>query len=465
MPLVLGVGSSVHSTRVEVRDADSGQLFGSGRAEHPQVAEPFHEQDPAVWWNGLVDARRDAGGALGISTIAVAAQTDGLVVLDSEGRVIRPAKLRSDPDAAADAAGLVDALGVAEWVHSCGSVPRASSAIAKLAWLRRMEPDAFARVARVVSPHEWLNFRLSKKTVTDRGDASTTGYYSSRDDQWRTDLLSLVDDQREWSRCLPRVLEPGEAAGDRDGVVIAVGTGDHMAAALGLALRPRDLVLSLDSMCMFTVRERPTEDPSGDVSGLADATGQFLPLVHTEDVAELLATFAGVLGVDQNGFDRLALDAPPGAMGISLTPPRAMASRDAPERARSLVGISTDVSPELVARAAVEGAVHGLLARMDALRHADVPVGGRLVLLGTRSHALPQVLADLAARPVAIPQGDRVVAGACVQAASTFHGVPADDVATAWRLDRLREIDPDPDCDAEDLRARYRRATGRAEDR
>lgn len=462
--MVLGVGSSTQSTRVEVRDADTGQIFGSGRATHPDVPQSRGEQDPNVWWNALVDARRDAGGALGVAAVAVAAQTHGLVVIDSGGRVIRPAKLRHDTDAAPDASALVEALGgPSEWVHACGSVPASSFPVAKLAWLRRVEPDAFARVARMMLPHDWLTLRLSRKAVTDRGDASTTGYFSPRENRWCDELLALVDGERDWARCLPRVLEPGEPAGDRDGVMIATGTGDAMAAALGVALRPRDLVVSLDPPCVFTVRDRPTEDPLGEVSGLADATGRFLPLVGTDEDTAVLRTFARLLGVDQNGLDRMALDAPPGAEGVLLVPPRETGPRGRRARAGTLSGLRGDASPALVARAVVEGVAQGLLDHVDALRHADVPVGGRLVLLGPRSHALPQVLADLANRPVALPKGDRVVAGASVLAAAALHGRPPEEVAEAWDLGRAREIDPDPNVDAEELRARYRSACERAE--
>src|SRR5690349_2128731 len=136
MALVLGVGSSSRSTKVELRDADSGEVLASGRADHQHAPGAVSEQDPAIWWNGLVDARRDAGGALGVSTISVAAQTHGLVVVDGDGQLIRPAKLRADRDASRDAQLLVDALGgPAEWSHACGSMPTAAFSVAKLAWL------------------------------------------------------------------------------------------------------------------------------------------------------------------------------------------------------------------------------------------------------------------------------------------------------------------------------------------
>jgi xylulokinase len=459
MPLVLGIGSSERSTAVELRDADTGELFGSGRAAHSVPDGTIREQDAHVWWNALVDARRDAGGALGVNAVAVAAQMQGLVVLDGEGQLIRLAKLGHDREVARDAEALVEVLGGPEpWAQACGSVPDSSFAISKLAWLRRTAPDEFARVAKVMQPHDWLTFRLSRKVVTDRGDASSTGYFSPRDEEWRPDLLALVDPDKSWGPCLPRVVDSGQAAGDREGVMIATGTGAAMAAAIGLGLQPRDVVVALDQNSVFTVRERPTEDPSGQVSGFADATGRFLPLVSSNDALGLLESFASILGVDQNRFDRLALDAPPGANGVQLFPAEA-ARPGRPGRRGMLTGFDADATPSLIARAAVEGVGHRILDDIESLRHADVPVGGRLCLLGgTRSHALSQVLADLSGRPVSLPKGDRVVAGACVLGSAALRGVSSDELASAWGLDRARELEPSGRVDSDELRSTYKRA-------
>src|SRR5207249_2319566 len=122
---------------------------------------------------------------------------------------------------------------------------------------------------------------LTGEPVTDRGDASGTGYFSPADSVWRTDLLALVDDSLDWETMLPTVLGPLDAAGHWEGrdVLVAPGTGDNMAAALGVGLRPGDLAISLGtSGTAYAVSETPTADPSGAVAGFADATGRFLPL-------------------------------------------------------------------------------------------------------------------------------------------------------------------------------------------
>lgn len=407
-----------------------------------------------AWWQALVEARHDAGGALGVSSVAVAAQTQGLVVLDEQARIARPAKLGCDTEAAPDADALVEALGgPAEWVHACGSVPDASFTIAKLAWLRRNEPDVYTRTAKVMLPHDWLTFRLSRKVVTDRGDASGTGYWSPREERWRPDVLTLIDAERDWAACLPRVLAPEEPAGDREGVLIAGGTGATMAMAIGVALKPRDIVVDVGEITsVYTVRERPTEDPNGVVVGLADATGRYLPMVRSRSGFRMVDAFARMLDVDTRRIDQLATNAPPGAGGMVLVPD--------PRGTASLHGIPNDASPELLARAVIECVAAGIIEAVDALRVADVPVGGRIVLVGegAKGHALQHALADITGRPVSVPQGDRVAAGACVLAASALDGTPSDEHATAWNLEKGREVEPDPRIDPEDLRATLRAA-------
>ncbi len=465
MPLVLGVDSSPHATTVELRDSDDGRLYGSGRVAHPTESIGAVDQDPAVWWQALVEARHEAGGALGVAAVAVAAQQPGLVVLDEGGRLVRPARVRGDEAAAGDAERLVEALGPDEWAAACGSVPAPSFTISKLAWLRRTEPEAFARIAAVLQPHDWLTYRLSRRAVTDRGDASGTGYWSPREERWRPDLLELVEPEKNWAACLPKVLGPSEPAGDREGVVIAAGTGDAMGAALGLALEPHDVVVDLGpSGKVFSVRERPTEDPSGSVIGLADATGRFLPLVDSLDVASIIESFAGVLGVDRGRFDQLALGAAPGASGLVLVPALEGRLSGRPVDAGGVLsGIRADLSAELVARAVVEGVACAILDAIDALRAADVPVGGRCYLMGqgARSHAIQGALADLGARPISVPKGDRVATGACVQGAAVLLGVSPTEVAAAWQLHDAREVEPSANTDAEAIREHYRAARER----
>lgn len=467
MPLVLGVDSSTQSTKVEIRDADSGKLVGSGQAAHPATHPPRSEQDPNAWRDALVEARHQAG-APPVVAMAVAAQQHGLVALDTNGHVIRPAKLWNDTESAPDAAWLVEQLGGPEpWATACGSVPVASLTITKLSWLHRNEPEHFERIAHVLLPHDWLTHRMTARFTTDRGDASGTGYWSPHDEKWRPDLLEIVDADKDWVACLPEVLGPSEPVREREGAVIAPGTGDNMAAALGVGLAPGNIAISIGtSGTVFTVSERPVADPSGAVAGFADATGRYLPLVCTLNATKVTDVFARLLGVDQAGFDRLALNAPPGAGGIVLVPYLdGERTPNRPDATGALTGLRGDVTAEQVARAAVEGVVCGLLDGLDALRAAGVRVTGAdgITLLGggARSHAYQRALADLSCWPVRVPRGNEHVAtGACVQAAATLHGEAPEDVAASWQLGAGHDVEPDPRVDGHGIRAAYAAARG-----
>ena len=471
MPLVLGVDSSTSACKVEVRDADSGELVASGRAPHPPTSPPRSEQDPAAWWDAFTTACDQAQvfGRHRPAAVAVAGQQHGLVVLDSAGAVLRPAKLWNDTESAEDAGRLVERLGAHAWADACGSVPVASFTVTKLAWLARCEPDTFARVASVLLPHDWLTGHLTGRRTTDRGDASGTGYWSPAEGRYRLDLLALVDPDRDWAPMLPPVLGPAEAAGtwEATGALVAPGTGDNMAAALGLGLQPGDIALSFGtSGTAFTVTDAPTADGTGTVAGFADATGRFLPLVCTLNATKVTDTVARLLGVDAAGLDQLALAAPPGAGGLVLVPHLdGERTPNRPDATGTLSGLRNDTSRELVARAAVEGVVANLLAGADALVEGGIEAAtGRLVIVGggARSSGVPAG----GRRPHRTPghrrsKSDELVArGAALQAAVTLAGRDFDDIAGEWGPGRSTKVEPDPAANGGAIRAAYADAAG-----
>ena len=154
--LVAGVDSSTQSCKVVVRDAATGELVRSGRADHPDGTEV----DPAAWWTALQAALGQAGGLDDVAALAVGAQQHGMVCLDENGDVVRPALLWNDTRSAGAAADLVAERGPAEWVRATGSVPVASFTVTKLRWLAEHEPASAGRTAAVAcrttgSPGGW----------------------------------------------------------------------------------------------------------------------------------------------------------------------------------------------------------------------------------------------------------------------------------------------------------------------
>lgn len=317
MVFVIGVDSSTQSTKAVLVDADDGRVIETRHAPHPRGTEV----DPWAWLAAFDQTAADLPGSA--AAIGVGGQQHGMVALDHAGMPVRDALLWNDTRSAPQAARLVTEMGGPQaCAEAIGSVMVASFTASKLRWLREVEPDNAARVDRVLLPHDYVSLHASApgtEPFTDRGDASGTGYFDSVTDQWRPDLAELALGHRPR---LPRVIGPGRAAGHtRDGAVISAGTGDNMAAALGMGLEPGDVLVSLGTSAVASaISTVPIADASGTVTGFADATGHWLPMVTTMNGAGVLDLQRTWLGVDHEEFDALALGSTPGAGGVRILP-------------------------------------------------------------------------------------------------------------------------------------------------
>jgi xylulokinase len=424
--LVAGVDSSTQSCKVVIVDAATGALVRSGRASHPEGTEV----DPAAWWTALQEAIAAAGGLDDVAAISVAGQQHGMVVLDAEGDVIRPALLWNDTRSAAAATQL--AAEFPDIVARTGSRPVASFTATKLRWLRDAEPENAARVAAVALPHDWLTWRLRGfgpgdadfgQLTTDRSDASGTSYWNPHTGDYDRELLvaALGHDA-----ILPRVLGPGESPGTlSSGQIVGPGAGDNAGAALGLGAREGDVVVSIGtSGTVFAV----TGSPAGSetVAGFADASGLFLPLVATLNAARVLDSTAALLAVDHNALGDLALAAEPGADGLVLQPWfEGERTPNRPDATASLFGMTLgSTTRENLARAAVEGLLCGLAAGFDAVREVGV-VAQRILLIGgaAQNPAVSTIASQVFDVPVVVPEpGEYVALGGAVQAAWVLTG-------------------------------------------
>jgi xylulokinase len=466
MTLVAGVDSSTQSTKIVVRDADTGAFVRIGRAPHPDGTSI----DPERWWEAFQVAVDDVGGLDDVSAIAISGQQHGMVTLDESGRSVRDALLWNDTRSARAAAELTAELGAAAWANAIGTVPVASLTVTKLRWLRDAEPDAAARVAAVMLPHDYLTWRLAgygpgnadfDAAATDRSDASGTGYWSPVAGEYRLDLL-----ERAFGRTdvrLPRVLGPVEVAGRTAsgvrglpaGIPIGAGSGDNAGAAMGLGAGSGDVVVSIGtSGTVFAVTPTPTADSSGFVAGFAAATGQFLPLTATLNAARVLTAAATLLGVDHSALADLALSAPAGSGGLVLLPYlEGERTPNLPDATGSLHGLTlATTTPAHLARAMVEGTLCGLADGLDAIVAQGVEVR-RMLLIGggAKSAAIQRIAPEVFGLPVTVPPESEYVAdGAARQAAGALAGS-----LPTWGLGdgQVFEADPRPET-----RARYAEA-------
>src|SRR5690606_37954134 len=132
-------------------------------------------------WRALVDALAESrrGHDVRVVAISVGAQRHGLVAMDGAGEVIRPAKLWNDTTSGPQAAALLERHPAHLWAEQIGIVPSAAITISKLAWLAEHEPEVLEQMRHLAVPHDWLTYRLTGNHVTDRSDASGTGYFSA----------------------------------------------------------------------------------------------------------------------------------------------------------------------------------------------------------------------------------------------------------------------------------------------
>ncbi|TNC28737.1 xylulokinase [Amycolatopsis alkalitolerans] len=450
-PLVAGVDSSTQSTKVVVCDASTGAVVRTGRAAHPDTTEV----DPQVWWDAFTEA--SAGLLDGVRAIGVGGQQHGMVTLDEAGNVVRPALLWNDTRSGKAADDLVAELGGPHiWADAVGSVPVASFTVTKLRWMAEHEPELADRVTRILLPHDWLTWKLTGELVTDRGDASGTGYFSPAKNAYREDILATAFGGRAPE--LPRVLGAREAAGRTEsGILVSAGTGDNMAAALALGLGEGDVVVSLGtSGTVFGVCETAPADPTGIVAGFADATGRFLPLACTLNAARVLTATATALGTDLAGLDRLALAAEPGAGGLTLLPYLdGERTPNLPDAAGSLHGLRrANMTLENLARAAVEGMLSGLAAALDALQDNGI-IARRILLIGgaAQSGAVRAVAPIVFGLPVVVPEpAEHVALGAARQAAWALAGTGE---PPAWSEDKPQLLPAGDSTAGQELRQRH----------
>jgi xylulokinase len=424
MVLVAGVDSSTQSCKVVIRDADTGALVRFGKAPHPAGTEV----DPQAWWQALQAAIGAAGGVEDVSALSVGGQQHGMVCLDEQGNVVRPALLWNDTRSAGAATDLTAEFGAQYWAEAVGSVPVASFTITKLRWLAEHEPANAARTAAVCLPHDWLTWKLSGSTelselTTDRSDASGTGYFDSRSNEYRRDLLIAALGR---DVLLPRVLRPTEPAAELGSLLLGPGAGDNAAAALGVQAGD-DVIVSLGtSGTVFARSDTRPADASGTVAGFADTTGVFLPLVCTLNAARVLDAAATMLGVDLAGLSALALKAAPGADGVCLVPYlEGERTPNLPLATGAVHGLTlANATPENIARAAVEGMLCGLADGLDALANYGVsPSRIRLIGGAAQSAAVREIAPSVFGVPVTVPDpGEYVADGAARQAAWVLSG-------------------------------------------
>jgi xylulokinase len=437
--IFIGIDCGTQSTKALALDADSGVvLAAAGKNYDVLPGLPGHmEQHPVTWLEAMDEALqqilptlRDRRGE--VRGIGVSGQQHGFVPLDENGNVIRPAKLWNDTSSAEEcelfrrhfgsAAVLIDQVGL-------DMLPGYTAP--KILWLKRHEPENFARLAMSLLPHEFLNYYLTGNLRAEYGDASGTALMDIRRRAWSPALLKFIDPSLAEklpplgsSRAPAGTLRPDLAArwGLPSGVVVSAGGGDNMMGAIGTGnVRPGRVTASLGtSGTIYAYSETPVIDPQGEVAAFCDSTDAWLPLVCTMNVTVATEAIRRILGYSLMRVDEAIRTVPAGSDGLLFLP--YLQGERTPNLARgsaSFHGLNLrNLTAAHLIRATMEGVTFGMaygLQRMRAL--GLVPAEIRLTGGGSRSAAWRQICADIFGCPVTtLVESEGAALGAAIQA-------------------------------------------------
>lgn len=414
---------------------------------------PGHaEQHPDSWLAALEGALqglwRQGVVASEVEALGVSGQQHGLVVLDADGTVIRPAKLWCDTSTAAEAAELSERIGRA--------VPTGFTA-SKVLWLARHEPDAWARARHVLLPHDFVNHALTGDLSMEAGDASGTGWFdpaARRFDPAAMDaidprLASLLPELRGADAWAGRVTTRAAARfGLAEGTPVSMGGGDNMMSAVGSgAAGPGVVVVSLGTSGTVFARtdDAPAVDPEGLIAPFCGSVGGWLPLLCVMNLTGVTQEVAACSGLDHEALTERAAAVEPGCGGL-LWLPFLQGERvpDLPESTGTLLGMrSGHLRPGILYRAALEGTSLNLAWGVDRMRAQGVAVDRVHLVGGAAKNPLwRQILADcLGAEVQALAEPESAALGAGLQALWASRRAAGESIAAAEIAAPFVEVD------------------------
>jgi len=481
----VGIDSGTQGTKALVADAASGRVLGRGKAPHAMVGglgPGASEQDPAVWTRALAKALSAALREAGVDpkkvvAIGVSGQQHGFVPLDAAGRVLRPAKLWNDTSTVRECEDLVAALGGrAAAIERLGLVPAVGFTASKILWLKRHEPERFARLAKVLLPHNYLNFWLTGRAHMEYGDASGTGLMDIRRRRWDETAVAAVDPGLAGK--LPPLSHPQEPAGvmqktvaGRFGfgrVLAASGGGDNMMGAIGSGnVRPGVSTMSLGtSGTVYSYLAGPFVDPEGEIAAFCDSTGGWLPLLCTMNVTNTTEIVKSLFGLDNAGLERLARRAAPGSDGL-LFLPFVDGERVPVLPFSSAVFFGLDrrtFDAAHIVRSVMEGAVLNLGYGFGRMKELGLKPGEiRATGGGSQSRTWLRIVADVFGTPVVtLKETEAAAYGAALQAVWNWRLAEGEtvgiaDIADQWVAKGRLAAEPDPKNTARyaELQARF----------
>ncbi|WP_088889441.1 xylulokinase [Leptolyngbya ohadii] len=447
--IALGLDLGTSGVRVVAVDL-WGKVIAQATHSYPLLSPHpgWTEQDPAAWVAASLNALRDVAQQIEADRmigLGLSGQMHGMVALDAEGRVIRPAILWNDQRTGEAVAHIESIVPRSTLIQRTGNPAVTGFQLPKIIWLRSEEPEAFARTQQVLLPKDHLGFVLTGDRFTEPSDASGTGCLHLQTRQWDGEILEALNLSVS---LLPPVIgstaiggrlkpELAEKTGLPAGLPVIAGGGDNAAAAIGLGISSDHLQRGSISLgtsgVIFAPLHQPTPDPEGRIHLFCHADGGYHLLGVTLAAAGSLRWYRDTFApqADYAELMTLAASSPAGARGVLFIPH--LAGERSPYLDPGARGAWINLAlahgqPDLI-RALLEGvalslkAVQQVMAPLASIETL-VATGG-----GTQSELWLQILANALQTKLVIPAAEEGAAyGAALLAIVGAGAVSLEDV-------------------------------------
>jgi xylulokinase len=431
------IGLDVGTTGVKaIASSHDGRVLASASEEYAlSTPQPgWAEQDPEDWWRAAQTClERLPEGPVGFS-----GQMHGLVVLDAEDNVLRPAILWNDQRTAAECAEIEARVGLERLIALTGNRALTGFTAPKLLWLRRHEPEIYARIRHVLLPKDYVRFRLTGERAIDAADASGTLLFDVAARRWSNEVCEALEVPLEW---LPTVHESTEIAGAGDQAAAALGVGIVSPGAVSVVLGTSGVV--------FAVLPAYAPDPRARVHVFCHAVpGTWHAMGVMLSAAGSLAWLRRVVGADYPSLDAEAARWAPGAEGLLFAPYLAgeRTPHADPDARGAFTGLSLRHDRGALARATLEGVAYGLRDSLELLRELGVsPEVGRASGGGAASDLWLRIVASVLGLPLERTESEEGSAFGAALLAGVRAGVFEDAADAVARCVRVRNrVEPDP---------------------
>jgi len=472
--ILLGIDSGTQSTKVLAVDARDGKVLSSAAQEYgliPNLPAGAKEQHPHTWRDAAASAIRRAlrqARATGdeVKAIGVSGQQHGLVPLDRQGDVIRPAKLWCDTSTAAECDEITEKLGgPKQTIRQLGNAVLPGFTAPKILWLKNHEPKNYQRLATVLLPHDYVNFWLTGEKFMEYGDASGTALLDVRKRKWSSAAINAIDP--ELAGKLPPLAGSDKPAGKlqnstaktldlNPGILVSAGGGDNMMGAIGTGNTRAGVITASfgTSGTIYACAEKPVVDPKGEIAAFCDSTNRWLPLLCTMNVTVATEMAREDFGWSHEKFAAEAARVPAGSGGLLLLPYfEGERTPNVPEGTGVWFGVNARTFENgHIARASMEGVTLGMNYGLRRLAELGVkPEQIRATGGGAKSKVWRQIMADIFDTPVVTLKVNEAAAyGAALQALWCWRRQQGEKVSIEELTDQFVELhagetaEPDP---------------------